>query len=226
MNQVSARMAVLGALLVTCSVISACSSSGTSNAAGTGSSAARATSGTASASHSTAGPAATRGAGGATAGAAGTKRPGGTNDPRRSIPTISPRTLATVTYGSASSADRAGFAAVAKASGGLLTSSSVRTLQVSGEDVGAVASYAVKPGLAASPTFQDQYVVQLVTALVGHATPPRFVRAGGQVMALSPGPAAVAGWFEGDHVVLVYRRTTSPDLAALALSVHDTPTGR
>ena len=97
---------------------------------------------------------------------------------------------------------------------------------MAGDDVGGVASYAVKPGLSASPTFQDQYVVQLVNAVAGHGAPPRFVRADGHVMALSTGPAAVAGWFEGTHVVLLYRQAPSPDLAALALSVRNTPTGR
>jgi hypothetical protein len=142
------------------------------------------------------------------------------------MPVISPASLAGVSYGAASSTDRARFAAVSKASGGLLTSSSVRTLLVSGDDVGGVASFAVKPALAASPTFQDQYVVQLVNAVTGRASSPRFVRADGQVIALSSGGPAVAGWFEQNHVVLLYRQTPSPDLAALAVSVHKTPSGR
>jgi hypothetical protein len=42
-------------------------------------------------------------------------------------------------------------------------------------------------------------------------------------MALSTGGAAVAGWFEGNRVVLVYRQAQTPDLADLAFGVKSTP---
>jgi hypothetical protein len=35
--------------------------------------------------------------------------------------------------------------------------------------------------------------------------------------------AVRAGWFEGNRVVLVYRQTKTPDLAALAFGVKSTP---
>jgi hypothetical protein len=42
-------------------------------------------------------------------------------------------------------------------------------------------------------------------------------------MALSTGSTAMAAWFEGDRVILVYRDSKTPDLAALAQSVRATP---
>ena len=87
--------------------------------------------------------------------------------------------------------------------------------------------YSTKPGLAKSPMFQDQYVVQLINAVTGSSSAPRFVRAGGQVLALSAGPAgAVAGWFQGDKVLLLYRQGRTPDLTGLALAVRAAPPGR
>jgi hypothetical protein len=139
---------------------------------------------------------------------------------------IAPAKLAGVSYATASRSDVARFAPVTKASGGLLVSSSVKTLKVTGDDVGGVAVYRVKPGLAKSPMFQDQYVVQLINAVAGRTARPRFVRADGHVVALSTGPMAVAGWFDGNDLVLLYRQTAIPDLAALALGVRSTPSGR
>jgi hypothetical protein len=141
------------------------------------------------------------------------------------MPRINPATVAGVAYGPASATVAARFAPVQKASGGMLVSSSVRTLTVGGKDVGGVAVYGVKPGAAKSPIFQDQYVVQLVNSIAGATSPPRFVRAGGQVLALSTGPTAVAGWFQGDRVVLVHRQGAAPDLAGLALGVRAAPPG-
>jgi hypothetical protein len=144
-------------------------------------------------------------------------------DPRKVMPVITPGTVGQIAYGPASAKDRARFAPARKASGGLVTSSSVRTLTVSGRDVGGVAVYGTEKGLSKSPMFQDQYVVQLINAITGSKSAPRFVRADGEVMALSTGRTAVAGWFEGNHVVLVYRQGRTPDLAALAFGVRSTP---
>jgi hypothetical protein len=119
--------------------------------------------------------------------------------------------------------DRAHFARALRASGGLLVSKAVNTLTVSGRDVGGVAVYSTKKSLAKSPVFQDQYVVQLINAVTRSKSAPRFVKADGQVMALSTGGTAVAGWFEGNRVVLVYRQTKTPDLADLAFGVKSTP---
>ena len=83
--------------------------------------------------------------------------------------------------------------------------------------------YGIKSGMAKSTLFQQQYVVQLINAVTGSKTSPRFVRADGAVMALSNGPVAVAGWFKGGQVVLVYRQAKAPDLAALATGVQATP---
>lgn len=141
------------------------------------------------------------------------------------MPVITPAKLGAIGYGPPSAKDRERFAPARKASGGLLVSSSVKTLMVSGRDVGGVAVYSTKPGVAKSSVFQDQYVVQLINAVTGSKSAPRFVKADGQVMALSTGGPAVAGWFEGDRVVLVYRQAKTPDLAALAFGVQSTPPG-
>ena len=156
-----------------------------------------------------------------TSAAPGVTRP--TADARKAMPVITPGTVGQIGYGPASDMDRARLARALKASGGLLVSKAVNTLTVSGRDVGGVAVYNTKKSVAKSPLFQDQYVVQLINAVTRSKSAPRFVRANGQVMALSTGGAAVAGWFEGNRVVLVYRQTKTPDLADLAFGVKATP---
>jgi hypothetical protein len=104
----------------------------------------------------------------------------------------------------------------------VLVSQAISSVSVAGRDVGAVAVYGTKPGLAKSALFQDQYVVQLINAVAGSSAAPRFVRADGAVLALSSGRTALAGWFTGDKVVLVYRQGSTPDLTALALGVRST----
>jgi hypothetical protein len=158
---------------------------------------------------------------GAAAAATPEARP--TTDPRKAMPVITPGTVGQIGYGPASATDRAHFARALKASGGLAVSKAVSTLTVSGRDVGGVAVYSTKKSLAKSPVFQDQYVVQLINAVTRSKSAPRFVRADGQVMALSTGGTAVAGWFDGNRVVLVYRQTKTPDLADLAFGVKSTP---
>jgi hypothetical protein len=146
-----------------------------------------------------------------------------TSDPRKAMPVITPAEVGTIGYGTASAKDKQRFRAVKKASANLITSSSVSTLTVAGHDVGAVAVYSTKPGVANSTMFQDQYVVQLLNVVASSKSPPRFVRARGKVMALSTGSTAMAAWFEGDRVILVYRDSKTPDLAALAQGVRATP---
>lgn len=223
MRGFSARSVALGAALITASAIVGCSNSGGSGVVGASSpTAAGEAAGTAGSS-----PGKTAGTPGGTASAkAGTARATAGSDPRSGLPTVAPTEVTGVSLAAASSSDLARFAPVTKASGGLLVSSSVKTLKVAGDDVGGVAVYRVKPGLAKSSMFQDQYVVQLINAVAGRTARPRFVRADGQVVALSSGPPAVAGWFEGNQVVLLYRQTSTPDLAALALGVRSAAGGR
>src|SRR3954447_6233622 len=179
--------------------------------------------------HSSAGSSGGSGKASAAASAAG-RRPT-TGDPRSAMPRISPPTLTAVGYGPASSADTSVFAPalrhsrgpLAAPAGGLLASPAVRTLRVGGQDVGGVAVYSTKKGVAATPRFQDQYVEQLVNAVARTSSTPRFVRVGDQVIALSRGHSAVAGWFDGNRVVLVYRQSGTPDLAALAAGVRTAP---
>jgi len=151
---------------------------------------------------------------------------GSGTDPRAVLPVVSPAAVGRITYGAATSSDRKHFTPAGKASGGLVVSSAIHDLLVSGKHVGAVAVYRVKPGAAKSAQFQDQYVVQLINAVAGRATRPKFVRANQQVMALSTGRVAVAGWVEGDEVVLVYREGPEPELLALANAVRTTSAGR
>ncbi|WP_270886708.1 hypothetical protein [Pedococcus sp. 5OH_020] len=138
---------------------------------------------------------------------------------------MTPTRVVRIGYGPASAQDRSRFAAVAKASAGFLLTSTVTSLTVSGRDAGAVAVYRTKPGLTRSTMFQDQYIVQLVNAVTRAPSTPTFVRADGQVMALSTGRVAVAGWFQGDEVVLVYRQARTPALAALAAGVRSSRAG-
>jgi hypothetical protein len=166
------------------------------------------------------------GSSGVRAGEALPGRSSTTGDPRRSLPAVTPSRLGAVTYAPSSGAARAHLAPVLKASGGLISSPTVKTIKVSGHEVGGVGIYRTDPGLAASPRFQDQFVAQLVNAVTGPGPSPRFVRAQGRVMALSTGPSAVAGWFEGDRVVLLYRVGRTPELAALALAVRNGRQGR
>jgi hypothetical protein len=144
------------------------------------------------------------------------------SDPRQGLPVAKNAPVAAVGFGTASNSDRARFRAVDRASAGLVTSSSVRTLTVAGRDVGAVAVYDTKPGLGKSAIFQDQYLVQLMNSVTGTTWSPIFVRADGQVMAYSKGEPAVAGWFEKDRVTLVYRTAPTPDLVGLARAVRST----
>jgi hypothetical protein len=139
------------------------------------------------------------------------------------MPQVTPKTVGAIAYGPATSADRARFAPVMKASGGFLTSSAISDLRVSGREAGAVAVYGTKPGLAKSSQFQNQYIVQLINSITKSKESPRFVKVQDQVFALSTGSVAVAGWFEGDQVVLVYRQTPTPDLTSLAVAVRSTP---
>lgn len=205
MARMTARLAVAGAVLAA-SALTACSGSGSSGTLPSSASASSSTS--------------PSGGDGATV--QGSARSSGDADQRLTMPVITPTSVGDIAYRPASAADRALFAPALRASGGLLVASSVYALSVSGQDVGSVAFYTTKAGLSQSPTFQDQYVVQLINALAGTASPPRFVRVKGQPIALSTGPAAVAGWIDGDHVVLVHRQGRTPELAALAAGVRST----
>jgi hypothetical protein len=102
-----------------------------------------------------------------TSAAPGVARP--TTDPRKEMPLIKPGTVGQIGYGPASATDRARFARALKASGGLVVSKSASTLTVSGRDVGGVAVYSTKKGLAKRPVFEDQYVVQLINAVTGRS---------------------------------------------------------
>ena len=139
------------------------------------------------------------------------------------MPVINPPAIGGIGYAPASQLGRTRLAPVHMASADLLVSYSVSTLTVLGRDVGAVGVYRTKSGMTRSTIFQQQYVVQLINAVTSQKTSPRIVQVDGSVMALSTGPIAVAGWFKGDQVVLVYRNATSPDLAALATGVRATP---
>ena len=143
--------------------------------------------------------------------------------PSKSMPVINPPAIGGIGYAPASQLGRTRLAPVHMASADLLVSYSVSTLTVLGRDVGAVGVYRTKSGMTRSTIFQQQYVVQLINAVTSQKTTPRIVQVDGSVMALSTGPIAVAGWFKGDQVVLVYRHATSPDLAALATGVRATP---
>jgi hypothetical protein len=144
-------------------------------------------------------------------------------DPRADLPVVKAAKVGEISYAKASAERVKLFAPAAKASGGLTIDSSVTTVRVAGKDTGALAVYSLKPGQAKSPTFQDQYVVQLVNALTRSESEPRFVRVEGQVMALSTGSKAIAAWVSGDRVVLLYRQVGKTDLAALAAAVKAHP---
>jgi hypothetical protein len=139
------------------------------------------------------------------------------------MPLVKPAALGQVAYASPSATDSKHWAPALKTSGALVVSSSVKALTMDGEKVGTATVLRIKPGPARSETFQYQFVVQLINAVAGPSASPRFVRADGQVMALATGAKAVAGWFEGDQVILVYRQGKTPDLAALALAVRSSP---
>lgn len=223
MNGISPRPALL-AVLAAALAVGGCTSSGAGQAApaASGGSPAASTGGATAGSGTgspagTARPSSTAGAPGPSSTA--TRRPT-TALARPSIPSVRATAAGGIGYTAAPADVRTRFTRVSKASGGLLTSGSVRGLRVGGRDVGGVGVYSVEAGPAKSATFQRQYVVQLVDALAGSTAAPRFVQAGGQVLATSTAGAAVAGWFQGDKVVLVYRRAASPDLSALALGVR------
>lgn len=139
------------------------------------------------------------------------------------MPILDPTPVAGIGYGAASRLGLARLAPVHMASADLLVTYAVTGLRVGGRDVGAVGVYRTKPGMTTSALFQQQYVVQLINAVTGSRTSPRFVQMGGSVVALSTGAVAVAGWFMNGQVVLVYRNGASPDLAALANGVQATP---
>ena len=161
---------------------------------------------------------------------AATTKPTGTAstavDPRKAMPVVSPAMVDGIAYSAASAADLGRFKKVASASADLLTTPSFSAVSVGGKDAGAVAVYGTKRGVAKSPMFQDQYIVQLVNAITGAQSAPKFVRTQGQVMALSTGRVSVAGWFKGDDVVLLYRKDGAPDLVRLATSIQAKPPAR
>jgi hypothetical protein len=150
-------------------------------------------------------------------------RPRTLKDPRAALPVITPGRVGTIGYGAPSAKDKQRFAAVTKYSGGVITSSTVHSLTVGGHDVGAVAVYTTRRGLAKSTAFQDQYVVQLLNAVTASTSGARFVRTKDGVMALTSGEPAVAAWFKDDAVTFVYREGMTPNLAALAQGVRSAP---
>jgi hypothetical protein len=145
-------------------------------------------------------------------------------DARGSMPVVSSEALGNIGYTKATAKDKKTFAPVAEASSDLLKAPTIQTLTVSGREVGTVAVYAVKSGVAAdSARFQDQFIVQLINAVAKSKSAPTFVKTDSQVMALSTGDKAVAGWFDNNRVVLVYRQDKQPDLTELALGVQASP---
>jgi hypothetical protein len=224
MNGIGSRPALL-AVIAAALAVAGCSSSGAGGSAAAASPGSPAASSGAAAAGSSTGTPAGPARPSSTAGAAGSSsapatRRSTTALARPSIPTVKATAVGGVGYTAAPADVRSRFARIPKASGGLVSSSSVRGLTVGGREVGGVGVYSVEPGPAKSVTFQRQYVVQLVDALAGSTAAPRFVQADRQVLATSTGGAAVAGWFEGGKVVLVYRSGSSPDLTALALGVR------
>lgn len=210
----TAWLPVVGALVV--ATLTGCTDSGSSTGSGaTGAPAAASTQATAgSAAPSAKAPA----TGKASATSARIVR-----DPRAAMPVITPGRVGTIGYGAPSAKDKQRFAAVSKASAHVITSSAIHSLTVAGRDVGAVAVYTTKRGVAKSTTFQDQYVVQLLNAVTASKSAPRFVRTKDGVMALTTGAPAVAAWFKDDQLTLVYRDGNSPNLAALAQGVRSAP---
>jgi hypothetical protein len=208
------------ACVVLAGALAGCSGSGSSGSptSPTSGAATSAPTGSGSAGHS-----ATSGTTRATVTAGGEARGTNPKDARKALPVVNPAVVGGVSYGKATAADRTRFAKASKAAGGLAVSTTVSSLDVSGQPVGAVAVYRTKKGLANSTSFQDQYLVQLINAVAGAKATPRFVQSEGQVLAMSSGTVAVVGWFKGDLVTLVYRQAAAPDLASLALKIRATP---
>lgn len=155
-------------------------------------------------------------------GAAPVSRP----DRASQLPVVQASAPAGVRYGTAGSDAKRFFAPVTTTSGGIVVSSTMVSVALGSRTVGAVADYRVRPGLAQSATFRNQYVVQLMRAVGGTASSPKVVRLNGRVVAVNSGQVPVAAWFEGDHVVLVHRVGASPELNDLALGVINQSAGR
>ena len=99
----------------------------------------------------------------------------------------------------------------------------MRSVTVGGRPVAAVGVYTVKKSAGTNPIFQDQYLVQLLNAVGGARTKPKFVRVQGTVTALSTGPVRVVGWFSGDRVTVVVPTAGQTDLVGLAAGMQDSP---
>ena len=147
-------------------------------------------------------------------------------DFRGGLPSTSVKPPAEVSYAAASSVVTKTFAPVKGAEGGLVTRTTLHVVRLAGKPSGGVGVYAVKPGLSKSTVFQDQYVSQLMKSITKETAPPKSQRINGQVVQLSHGKIAVAGWFEGDDVVLVWREADTPNLPDLAAGVHAQRAGR
>jgi len=142
------------------------------------------------------------------------------------LPVVAASPLKGIRYLNAPAEAQRFFAPAVASSGSLVVSSTVHAVGVGTQQVAAVADYRMQAGLAHSPVFRDQFAVQLIGELAHDAAAAKLVRLNGRSVAVSTGKVPLAGWFEGDHVVVVHRVSGSLDLKALALGVIDQPKGR
>ena len=113
------------------------------------------------------------------------------------------QTVTGLSYTTAASDIEALFAKAQTADAALIKASQVRQVQLDGSTVGAVAIFTVPPELTQSEIFQNQYLTQLLRALMAKPTTPRFVRIDGHSVAMITGRLGLPGlvrWRQGDLV--------------------------
>jgi hypothetical protein len=125
------------------------------------------------------------------------------------LPALSARPVKGVTTTDATESVGATFAPVTRSAGTVVTRTELSAVRADGRDIGGLAVYTVPAGSAASQTFRDQFVAQLLAPLSKDGRRER-VRIGNTPVALVRSDTPAAGWFDGDRVVVLSQRRSTP----------------
>jgi hypothetical protein len=131
--------------------------------------------------------------------------------PSTALPVVSARPVDAVTATVATKSVGSTFAPVTRSAGTVVTRTELRTLTVGGRPIGGLAVYTVPAGSAASQTFRDQFLAQLLAPLAADRHGER-VRIGSTAVALVRADSPAAGWFEDDRVVILSQTRSSPPI--------------
>lgn len=141
-------------------------------------------------------------------------------DARASMPSQAGGAVAGITYGAATPTATRRFAAATDAAEGVATSTSLKILVMDGRGVAGLGLYRVPKTNAASPIFQDQFVVQLMRTMDGVRS-TKLVQIAGKPVNIS-NDGRTAGWFLADRAIILVR-VSGPQLSDLVATVIKEP---